>query len=274
MGKAEGEGVHPGMMLKTSLGQHILTSRHALERIVQAAQLSPDDLVLEIGAGTGVLTRALASRAGKVISIELDTAFRPILHQVAAQHPNVWVVFGDALELDFSGLVGPGWKCVSNLPYYITSPLIFKLLDTRPAFRRAVLLVQKEVAARVTAAPGGKEYGVLSVMTQLRCVPKVAGIVPPGSFRPAPEVSSAILVLEPRCEERVPQALLPRVERVAKVLFSQRRKTMANALVSLVVSKERAAQVLSQAGIDPRRRPETLSPNEVCRITELLPWAE
>lgn len=268
MGKAESESLHSGVKLKTHLGQHVLVSQRALERIIEAAELSCNDLVLEIGGGTGVLTRALAKRAGKVVCIELDPALRPVLFEVAARYDNVRLLFGDALEIDFSGLVQPGWKCVSNLPYYITSPLVFKILDTQPPFSKSVLLVQREVAERITASPGGKEYGVLSVMVQLRCVPRIAGIIPPSAFKPAPEVSSAIIVLEPKEKQAVPRELLRHVERVAKTLFSQRRKNMVNALTTLLGSKEQARQLLCQVGIEPERRPETLSPEELCVLAE------
>ncbi|HHV78588.1 MAG TPA: ribosomal RNA small subunit methyltransferase A [Firmicutes bacterium] len=277
MGDTKGEGIHSGVRLKHGLGQHILVSRTALERILGAAQLSVSDLVLEIGAGTGVLTRALAERAGHVVGVEIDVGLKSALERALSGLSNVQIVFGDALDMDFSELIRPfgsAWKCVSNLPYYVTSPLLFKLLDTRPIFRRAVLLVQKEVAHRAVAEPGSKRYGLLSVSVQLRSKAHIAGVVPAGAFRPVPEVDSAILVLEPRELTPEEELLTKKVTRLARVLFNQRRKTLINALAPALSEtadgKKLAHELLRYCHIDPMRRPETLSLEELSLLSGRL----
>jgi 16S rRNA (adenine1518-N6/adenine1519-N6)-dimethyltransferase len=252
---------------KKSLGQNFLKDPHYLSKIVDAARIGPSDQVLEIGPGLGHMTRILSERAEKVLALELDERLIPILRTDFADKPNVSIVQIDALEYQYAALPGT-WKVVANLPYYISTPIIQLLLEHRARFTSLTLMLQKEVAERIAAEPGGKEYGYLSILVQLYAAPRIEFTVPPGAFTPQPEVDSSVITLRMRDKP----AVLLKDERfffqVVKAVFSQRRKTLRNGLKQLTLPKEKLNDVLLQTGIDLGRRAETLSMEEFGRLAD------
>jgi 16S rRNA (adenine1518-N6/adenine1519-N6)-dimethyltransferase len=252
-------------MARRRLGQHFLYDPSFLGKIVDAAGLSREDTVLEIGPGPGGLTRVIAEKAKKVVAIELDEELFRRLRSELAGYMNIDLIQGDALKFPFETL--GRFKVVSNIPYYITTPIIFALLDAGKNLETMTLTIQKEVAERIVAAPGGKDYGVLSIMVQYRALPELKLVIPKEAFRPAPRVDSAVVHLRmlPQPPVRVTDEKM--FFRVVKTAFSQRRKTLANSLRSFGGS---VRDVLLRCGIDPQRRPETLSLSEFARIADLL----
>jgi 16S rRNA (adenine1518-N6/adenine1519-N6)-dimethyltransferase len=253
---------------KRSLGQNFLKDPHYLRKIVETAGVSQDDQVLEIGPGLGHLTAELAARAGRVMVIELDDRLLPALQKGFAGCANVEIVHADALEFDYGSLTG-SWKVVANLPYYISTPLIERLIRWRAKFTSLTLMLQKEVAERISAPPGGKEYGVLSIMVQLHAEAVIAFTVPPGAFTPQPKVDSAVVRLGVRRQPAVPVDNEPFFEQVVKAAFSQRRKTLRNSL-GAIMDRSVAADAAASAGVSPDRRPETLSLEEFGRMAAAL----
>jgi 16S rRNA (adenine1518-N6/adenine1519-N6)-dimethyltransferase len=251
-----------GLRPDKSLGQNFLIDEVALLRVVDAAGIEGGDDVLEIGPGLGGLTRHLAGRARQVVAVELDGDLLPPLREVLASHPNVRLVHGDILALDpAEWMTSPGYLVVANIPYYITSALIRHLLEARIRPRRLVLTVQREVAERITAAPG--EMSLLALSVQLYGRPRVVAHIPAGAFYPAPKVDSAIIRTDLYPAPIIPDAHIPGFFRLAKAGFSQKRKTLRNALsAGLACEPAQAEQLLRAAGIDPQRRAETLSLEE------------
>jgi 16S rRNA (adenine1518-N6/adenine1519-N6)-dimethyltransferase len=258
-------------------GQHFLVSARALDAILAASALGPGDAVLEVGAGLGTLTEALATRAGSVVAIEVDHRLAPVLSSRLSPYPNVRIVEGDALHVDLAALLaqaeaaGPTSggkaagvaegqrKVVANLPYNIAAPLMLRLLDRRLSIARLVVTVQREVADRVVARPDTAAYGRLSVAIQIRAAPRIVARLPPGAFLPAPDVDSAVLLLVPHREPPVSIDDEAPLVRVVAAGFGHRRKTLANALsqgLDLPASVVEAA--CRAAGVDPRVRAETL----------------
>ncbi len=246
---------------KKSLGQNFLRDPHYLKKIADAAQVGPEDRVLEIGPGLGHLTRVLAARAKKVLALELDDRLIPLLQQEFSEMRNVEFVQADAVAYPYESL-STGWKVVANLPYYISTPIIQRLLACRERFTTLTLTLQQEVAERVAASPGGKTYGYLSVLVQLYAEPRIEFLVPPGAFTPKPEVNSAVITLTIRDHPAVAVEDDVFFMRVVKAAFSQRRKTLRNALGQLGAPKERLAMVFGRTGIDLSRRAETLTVKE------------
>lgn len=263
-----------GIRPQHRLGQNFLTDAHVLDQIVAAAGIGPDDLVLEIGPGLGTLTQRLARAAGKVLAVELDRNLVEILGKtVVEMHPNVEVVQGDAGRIDLHSLLaerlsaGQKAKVAANLPYYITTPLVMRLLEEELPLDQIVVMVQKEVADRMVAPPGGKDYGALSVAVQYYTEPRIAVKVSRGAFLPPPEVDSAVVSMKIRTE---PPVDAPKKDffRVVKAAFGQRRKALGNALAGgLGMDKALLQQALVRAGIDPGRRGETLSLEEFAALT-------
>lgn len=245
----------PNPSAKKSLGQHWLVDQAALQRICDAGAITADDTVLEIGPGTGTLTRELASRAKQVIAVELDDDLAKRL--MSSSIPNVTVIHADILRFDFSGLPA-NYKVVANIPYYLTSHLLRILAETPNPAQRVVLLVQKEVAERVVAKPGA--LSILAVTSQYYWDASLGDIVPAALFSPPPKVDSQVLCLQKR-----PNPLWPDVEpkfffQLVKAGFANRRKTLLNSLSSsLRAGKAETEGLLRQAGIDPLSRPQTLS---------------
>lgn len=252
-------------MAKRRLGQVFLYDPSILRRIIQTAQLSKEDLVVEIGPGLGRLTKMLAERAKNVMAIELDEKLFEELRVQLADYKNIELICGDALKYPYENL--PEFKVVANIPYYITTPVIFRLLDARRNLKSMTLTIQKEVAERIVAASGGKDYGVLSVMVQYYTEPKLKFIIPRGAFRPVPKIDSALVhfkVLEkPPVQVKDQEFFF----RVVKTAFSQRRKMISNALRGL---REDIKEKLAEAGVDSNRRPETLSIEEFARLSDVL----
>ncbi len=245
------------MRTNKRLGQHFLYDPSLLGRIVDAAALSPDDTVVEIGPGPGTLTRLLSERAKNVTAIELDEALYRRLRADLAGYRNVELVHDDALKFPFEKM--GEFKVVANIPYYITTPIIFRLLEAGQHLRSMTLTIQKEVAERIVARPGGKDYGVLSIMVQYRTEPEMICIIPKESFRPMPKVDSAVVHMKIRPQPAVAVDDEELFFRIIRTAFSQRRKTLANSLRGVCGD---IRNCLADAGIDPVRRPETLSIGE------------
>jgi len=253
---------------KKRLGQHFVIDARVLQRIVDSADLLPDDLVVEIGAGTGGLTAPLAQRVKKVYALEIDSGLVPILRAQFDGNERVEVVPVDALRFDYAALFrrwGRPLKVVANLPYEISTPILFRFFEDRECFSLLVLMLQKEVARRLAAAPGSKDYGPLSLWTRLYTETRLLFPVSPQSFHPEPKVASAVVRLDmlPR-----PRIALDDPENLRKVIhsaFTYRRKTLGNALRLGDFSRyspEKIQEALGRAGIDPRVRGEKLSLEE------------
>lgn len=245
---------------KRSLGQNFLQDPNALEKVVSSADVQPDDTVLEIGAGTGALTEALAKVAKRVIAVELDDRMLPILSRFEASG-NVEVVHGDILELDIDKLIGEPYIVVANVPYYITSAIIRLLLERDHPPSRIIMTVQTEVAERLVAKPG--DMSVLAVSAQFYAMPKIVARFNPAVFYPRPDVSSAVIRLDLRDAPPVDVPSEKLFFRVVKAGFGQKRKQLKNAIAEgLHLPAADAEQILTSASIDPRRRAETLTLEE------------
>ena len=251
-----------------NLGQNFLVEESVVNRIAKAAELTPEDTVLEIGPGIGTLTQALAMTGASVVSVELDKRLIPVLKETVGAYENVRVVQGDILKINIPETVqAESFKVCANLPYYITTPIIMNLLEKKLPLERLVVMVQKEVAERMTASPGGREYGAISVAMQYYTEPKIAFIVKAGSFLPAPKVDSAVLV----CKKRnTPPVDVPDEKTFFKVVaaaFSVRRKMLTNSLKNMGgLTGEQVKAWLERAGIDGKRRAETLSLEEFAKL--------
>ena len=250
------------------LGQNFLIDENVVHQIVAAAELSEADTVLEVGPGIGTLTQGLAESKARVVAVELDTRLLPVLATTLNGYDNVRVVHGDILKVNIMEEVGaPSFKVCANLPYYITTPIIFALLEKRLPMERLVAMVQKEVAERMAAQPGGKEYGALSVAIQYYTEPKIAFIVPPTSFIPAPAVDSAVIVCKRREKPPVEVCDEGLFFRVVKAAFSLRRKMLSNSLKNMGIKSEQVAKWLELAGVDGKRRAETSSLEDFAKLT-------
>ncbi|MGE5484198.1 MAG: 16S rRNA (adenine(1518)-N(6)/adenine(1519)-N(6))-dimethyltransferase RsmA [Ignavibacteriales bacterium] len=263
-----------GLSFRRSLGQNFLIDRHILEKMLSAAAIQPDECVIEIGSGMGTLTVAMAPLCRRFVAVEIDRSLVPLLEAHTAGFGNVTVVQGDATKMDFRAMLAKGcdcdrprpWKVVSNLPYYVTSPIVTGLLFSGAAISRIVLMVQREVAQRMTAPPGSDDYGAFSVACQYKTRPEIYAPVPRTAFMPAPEVDSAIVVMDVResPEYSVPDEGL--FFRVVREAFNYRRKTISSALRS-AFGRESVRDALAAAGIDPSRRGETLSLAEFAELS-------
>jgi 16S rRNA (adenine1518-N6/adenine1519-N6)-dimethyltransferase len=244
-------------MAKKSLGQNFLFDPAILGRIIEAASIGPDDTIVEIGPGPGRLTTLLSKVAKKVVAIELDSDLYIKLQDELAGRENVELVLGDALKYRYDDL--GSFKVVANIPYYITTPIIFSLIAARDNLVSMTLTIQKEVAQRIVANPGTKDYGVLSLAVQYHADPEIKFIIPAGAFRPVPKVDSAVIHIHIRKTPKVIVADEALLFKIIRAGFSQRRKTLSNALKPLMPDIK---DVLIDTGIDPGRRGETLSMDE------------
>jgi 16S rRNA (adenine1518-N6/adenine1519-N6)-dimethyltransferase len=262
--------LHP----KKTLGQNFLHDPNALEKIVDIAELMPNDTVLEIGPGTGALTQVLAPMVREVVAVEIDERLRPILRDQLEPYENVQVVFRDILETDLAGLLnGQPYSVVANVPYYITGAILRHVLDSGHLPQRMVLTVQLEVAERLTAKPG--HMSLLAVTTQFYGQPKIATRLKPGVFYPRPEVHSAVVRIDihPQPVVDVPDART--FMRVAKAGFSQKRKQLKNSLSGgLGLQSRDVSLMMEHAGIDPTRRAETLNLEEWAALTRAYAAAQ
>ncbi len=250
------------------LGQNFLIDETVVRRIVEAAELTPEDTVLEVGPGIGTLTQGLAESGADVVAVELDKRLLPVLDVTLEGYDNVRIVNGDILQVDIMEQVQkPDFKCCANLPYYITTPIIFAILEKRLPMERLVVMVQKEVAERMAAKPGSKDYGALSVAIQYFTEPEIAFIVPPSSFIPAPSVDSAVIVCKRRSTPPVEVCDENLFFRVVKAAFSLRRKMLSNSLKNMGIKGEQVNKWLELAGVDGKRRAETLSLEDFAALT-------
>lgn len=258
------------MKPKKHLGQHFLIRQEVAESITALAEIKPSEVVVEIGAGTGILTRALAKRAKKVITFEVDSDLIPTLKENLLPYPNVEIVPEDFLKKGTEVLNSlEEFKVVANLPYYITTPIIFLLLGFLPRLKLAVLTVQKEVAERLAAKPGNKTYGALTISAGIFAEVKKVKVIKKGAFRPAPRVDSAVVRLKPHTTLPLqPQEINPFLNLVHS-LFTQRRKTILNGITRIYkIPKPKAKALLENCGLEPNRRPEDLNQEEFIRLTK------
>lgn len=258
--------------MSKKLGQNFLIKRGIVDEIVKAADLQAGEPVLEIGPGIGTLTQGLAQSGANVTAIELDTRLLEVLDTTLAQYSNVTIVHGDVLKLDVPSIMNnEPFKVVANLPYYITTPIIMSLLESRLPIERLVVMVQKEVALRMVAKPGTKDYGALSVAVQYYTKPDIVLDVPPKSFLPAPAVTSSVIRCVLRDKPPVDVVDEKLFFRVVKAGFAQRRKTFANTMKTTGLSKDRIEELLVKANIDGQRRGETFTLQEFADVANA--WA-
>ena len=263
---------------KKKFGQNFLIDPHVLDKIVDAAQITKDDFVLEIGPGIGTLTQYLCENARQVLAVEIDDKLIPILKETLQPYDNVEVLHGDILKQDIQQIAdtyndGKPIKVVANLPYYITTPIIMGLYESHVPVSSITVMVQKEVADRMKAEPGTKDYGALSLAVQYYAKPYIAAFVPPNCFMPRPNVGSAVIRLD--CLARVPVEVHNEklMFRLIRASFNQRRKTLQNGIANsaeLSFTKEQAARAIEQAGFDVRIRGEKLGLEEFARLADEL----
>ena len=253
-----------------SLGQNFLIDDSVLTDIVEGAEVNKDDLIIEIGPGVGSLTAQLIGRAKKVVSIELDNDLIPILKEELGQYENFTLIHKDALKVDFNEIIGDekSVKLVANLPYYVTTPIIVKLLKDNYNFKSLTIMIQKEVAERINAEPNCKEYGALSLLVQYYCDTKIVRKVSPGSFIPRPKVDSIVIRLDRLSEKRVEVKDEKLMFEIIRNAFNMRRKTMWNAVKFLGMKKEEIEKAFELSEIDQKRRGETLSLHEFALLSD------
>lgn len=255
-----------------SLGQNFLVDDSVPRDIVAGAEVCSDDLVIEIGPGVGTLTAQLLNVAKKVVAIELDDTLIPILDQELGSHPNFMLIHNDALKVDFNEIIGEekSVKLVANLPYYVTTPIIIKLLKDNYKFKSLTIMIQKEVAERMDAEPNCKDYGALSLLVQYYCNTGIIRNVPPSCFMPRPKVDSIVIKLDrlekPRVEVKDEKLLFE----IIRGSFNMRRKTLWNGVKCIGLPKEKAEIAFANAGIDPKRRGETLTLEEFGALADAM----
>ena len=253
-----------------SLGQNFLHDESILDSIVEGAGVCKDDLVIEIGPGVGSLTAKLLQKAAEVVSIELDNDLIPILENELSQEKNFILIHNDALKVDFKEIIKDhkSVKLVANLPYYVTTPIIVKLLKEQYNFKSLTIMIQKEVAERIDAKPNCKEYGSLSLLVQYYCNTKIIKRVSPGAFIPQPKVDSIVIRLDRLEKPRVDVTDENLMFKIIRNAFNMRRKTLLNGVKFLNMKKEDILKAFENASIDPKRRGETLSLEEFKNLTE------
>ena len=265
---AGGRGRQPPVLKK--FGQHFLSDPAILSSIVDALAPSKTDTVLEVGPGRGSLTDILAGRAGRVVAVEIDRALAAQLRERYGGNSRVEIVEADFLQTDPRSIAGEDFLLIGNVPYYITTPIVFKALEP-PMPRRSVFLVQREVAERMAAKEGDDDYGALSVNVAVVADVEQVLRVPASAFRPPPKVESAVVRLTPRATPLVPLASVAGFRTFVQAAFGQRRKQMQRVLRSVRgLSSDRVTQVLESAGIEPSVRPEVVSPAEFARLFKVV----
>lgn len=252
-----------------SLGQHFLVDHGIVRRIVAAAEVGPDDTVLEIGPGRGILTEGLLEAGARVVAVEMDRGLHRALTERLGGEDRLELHHGDALRFDPKNLPAP-YKVVANLPYQVTTPLLFRLLEAHPAPSTAVVMIQREVADRLVAAPGTKAYGVLTVGVRARARCEACFPVPPGAFRPPPKVRSMVVRITPLAAPLLPEAEMAGFMAVVRAALGRRRKTLKNALAALGRPVPEVEAALAAAGIDPGVRGETLDVPDFLRLHAAL----
>ena len=265
-----------GFKFSKALGQNFLIDGNIVRKIVSESNITKDDYVLEIGPGMGTLTEELALRAKKVIAVELDKNLLPILDETLANYDNIEIIHGDILDIDIEKLIeekceGRPIKVVANLPYYVTTPIIGKLIESDLKLESITVMVQKEVADRMASGPGSKVYGSLSVFVNFYTNPEIVVKVPKTVFIPQPKIDSSVIKLN--LKKDLPDIDRDKLFKVVKAGFSKRRKTILNALSSygFDIEKDDIRQVLESLDISPSERAENLSPEEFIKISKALP---
>ena len=263
-----------GLIPRKSLGQHFLVDRNILNKVIRTAQVEKGDVVLEVGPGLGEMTLALAQHAKKVIAVEIDSKLAVILKQKVRDFSNVEVVKSDILKMDFSQFLRKERhpiKVVANLPYQITTPLLFRFIESKEAFSTLTLMLQKEVAERMVASPGRKEYGPLSIFIQMFSDVSIRFFIKPSAFFPPPKVESAAVRMSFKEKPVVKLEAEEWFKKVVKGCFGYRRKTLMNALKHSGLPLPQSVESrMEKIGIDPRRRPETLTIQEFVHLAEAL----
>jgi len=266
-----------GIHIKKKYGQNFLIDENVLRKITEAAGITKDDFVLEIGPGIGTLTQYLSDAAKEVVAVEVDKSLLPVLEETLAGFDNVTVINEDILKTDLQKIAderngGRPVKIVANLPYYITTPIIMGILESHAPVSSQTVMIQKEVAGRMAAGPGSREYGALSLAVQYYCTAELNANVPPNCFIPRPDVYSTVITLKTR-DEKPAVSDEELLFKVTKAAFAMRRKTLVNCLKSsqeLGLNREDAEGLLKDAGLDPMVRGEDLSLEEFIRLTDLL----
>ena len=259
-------------------GQNFLIDDHVITKIINAAEITKDDLVLEIGPGIGTMTQYLAESAGKVIAVEIDKNLIPILGETLAEYDNVTIINEDILKLDINRLVeeendGKPIKVVANLPYYITTPIIMGLFESHVPLQSITVMVQKEVADRMQVGPGSKDYGALSLAVQYYAKPYIAANVPPNCFMPRPKVGSAVIRLTKYKDAPIKVTNEKLLFQLIRASFNQRRKTLQNGIKNfggLNFSKEQVAQALEEMGLPASVRGEALTLEQFATLANIL----
>lgn len=259
-------------------GQNFLVDTHVLEKIMDAAEITKEDCVVEIGPGIGTMTQYLAERAGAVVAVEIDRKLMPILEETLAAYDNVTVLNEDIIKVDLNRIVeeknhGKPVKVVANLPYYITTPIIMSLFESHVPLKSVTVMVQKEVAERMQAGPGTKNYGALSLAVQYYAKPEVVANVPPNCFIPRPNVGSAVIRLTRYEEYPVAVKNENYLFALIRASFNQRRKTLANSLAnaqSLSLTREQVAAALEKMQLSPTVRGEALTLEQFAALADLL----
>jgi 16S rRNA (adenine1518-N6/adenine1519-N6)-dimethyltransferase len=267
------------IVLKKSLGQNFLTDQNVLRQIIEAAELSDQSGVIEIGPGLGALTEGLAQQAKKVVAIELDNRFIPVLQELFIDQSNIKIVHADASKCDFAQLISDTFSScsdvhvVANLPYYVTSPILVKLLESKLNLANIVVMIQKEVAERIVASPSTKAYGSLSVFAQYFSEPSKVVQVPSHVFVPAPKVDSMVIKLAIRSTPPVPVMDEAFFFQVVRASFAKRRKTLVNSLQSSLpfpLEKAHLEELVRSIGLDPSCRGEMLSIESFAQLSNAL----
>ncbi|MPQ42208.1 16S rRNA (adenine(1518)-N(6)/adenine(1519)-N(6))-dimethyltransferase RsmA [Clostridium tarantellae] len=255
-----------------SLGQNFLIDDSVLTDIVESAEVCDEDLVIEIGPGVGTLTVQLLKKAKRVVAIELDSDLIPILMAELGANQNFQLIHKDALKVNFNEIIGEekSVKLVANLPYYVTTPIIANLLNGGYKFKSLTIMIQKEVAERMNSKPNCKEYGALSILVQYYCNTSIVRRVPPTSFMPRPKVDSIVIRLDKLDEPSVKVKNEKLFFDLVRHAFNMRRKTLWNATKNINLSKELMEKAYEDAGIDPKRRGETLSLKEFGALADAI----
>ncbi len=259
-------------------GQNFLIDTHVLEKIMDAAEITKEDCVVEIGPGIGTMTQYLAERAGEVVAVEIDKNLIPILEETLSEYDNVTIINEDILKVDLNRIVeeknqGKPVKVVANLPYYITTPIIMGLFENQVPLKSITIMVQKEVADRMQVGPGTKDYGALSLAVQYYAKPEIVAIVPPNCFIPRPNVGSAVIRLTRYEETPVKVKNEKFMFSLIRASFNQRRKTLANGLANatnLPLSREKVTEALEKMGLSPTIRGEALTLEQFAELSDLL----
>ncbi len=267
-----------GFSFSKSLGQNFLIDKNVLDKIVIGSGIDKDSCALEIGPGAGVLTRELAMGAGEVVAVEIDKSLMPLLNYTLGEFDNVSIVNEDVLKVDLKALIAEKFgdkpvHVVANLPYYITTPIIMKFLEEEIPVKSLTVMVQKEVADRMAAPPGGKDYGALSAAVQFYTIPKIITKAEPHCFMPQPKVASVVIHLEVQDKPTVEVQDKDKMFAIIKSAFGQRRKTLLNALSKspyINIGKDSVQSALEEMGLDINIRGEKLSLEQFARLSDLL----